>query len=261
MYAPDDNPETVKRSACAFKAGRRSAAVAATIGAAANSTQTRLTHDRMTASRIPLLTTLLIATIIALLASGWRPYDRLTWLMEVLPVLIALPLLFATRERYPLTTLLYLLIFVHGLVLILGGAYTYARVPAGHWVQEAFDLSRNPYDKLGHFMQGFVPAIIAREILIRGEHVHGRRMTAFLCVCVALAISALYELIEWWSALALGQGADEFLGTQGDPWDTQSDMLLALIGAIAALLALSGVHDRQLQAQRSGFSSGHRPPR
>jgi len=110
-------------------------------------------------------------------------------------------------------------------------------------------------------MQGFVPAIIAREILIRGEHVHGRRMTVFLCVCVALAISAFYELIEWWSALALGQGADEFLGTQGDPWDTQSDMLLALIGAIAALLALSGVHDRQLQALQSGSSSGHPPPR
>ncbi len=215
----------------------------------------------MTASRTPLLTALLIATIIALLASGWRPYDRLTWLMEVLPVLIALPLLIATRERYPLTTLLYLLIFLHGLVLILGGAYTYARVPAGHWVQQAFDLSRNPYDKLGHFMQGFVPAVIAREILLRGGHVHGRRMTAFLCVCVALAISAFYELIEWWSALALGQGADEFLGTQGDPWDTQSDMLMALIGAIAALLALSGLHDRQLLALRSGTASDGRPPR
>jgi putative membrane protein len=202
----------------------------------------------MTASRTPLLVFLLIATIIALVASGWRPYDRLTWLMEVAPVLIALPLLISTRERYPLTTLLYVLIFVHGLVLIVGGAYTYARVPLGHWVQEAFDLSRNPYDKLGHFMQGFVPAIIAREILLRGNHVHGRRMTAFLCVCVALAISAFYELVEWWSALALGQGADEFLGTQGDPWDTQSDMLMALVGAVLALLTLSGTHDRQLRA-------------
>jgi putative membrane protein len=204
----------------------------------------------MTASahRTPLLGALLLATIIALVVSGWRPYDRLTWLMEVLPVLVALPLLLATRERYPLTTLLYLLIFVHCLVLMLGGAYTYARVPPGHWVQEAFGLSRNPYDKLGHFMQGFVPAMIAREILIRGDHVHGRRMTPFLCVCVALAISACYELIEWWSALALGQGADEFLGTQGDPWDTQSDMLMALTGAVVALLTLSGLHDRQLRA-------------
>jgi putative membrane protein len=196
--------------------------------------------------RTPLLVTLFTATIIALVASGWQPYDRLTWLLEVAPVLIALPLLAATRERYPLTTLLYLLIFLHALVLMLGGAYTYARVPLGHWVQEAFALSRNPYDKLGHFMQGFVPAIIAREVLLRGGHVHGRRMTAFLCVCVALAISAFYELIEWWSALALGQGADEFLGTQGDPWDTQSDMLMALIGASVALLTLSGTHDRQL---------------
>jgi putative membrane protein len=196
--------------------------------------------------RTPLLVTLLVATIIALVVSGWRPFDRATWLLEVAPVLIALPLLVATRERFPLTTLLYLLIFAHALVLILGGAYTYARVPLGHWVQEAFGLSRNPYDKLGHFMQGFVPAIIAREILLRGGYVQGRRMTAFLCVCVALAISAVYELIEWWAALALGQGADEFLGTQGDPWDTQSDMFLALIGASVALFSLSRLHDRQL---------------
>jgi putative membrane protein len=210
----------------------------------------------MTASRTPLLVFLLIATIIALVASGWRPYDRLTWLMEVAPVLIALPLLISSRERYPLTTLLYVLIFVHGLVLIVGGAYTYARVPLGHWVQEAFDLSRNPYDKLGHFMQGFVPAIIAREILLRGNHVHGRRMTAFLCVCVALAISAFYELVEWWSALALGQGADEFLGTQGDPWDTQSDMLMALVGAVLALVTLPGLHDRQLGALIRRQTSG-----
>jgi putative membrane protein len=202
--------------------------------------------------RTPLLVTLLTATIIALVASGWRPYDRLTWLLEVAPVLIALPLLVVTRERYPLTTLLYVLIFLHALVLMLGGAYTYARVPLGHWVQEAFALSRNPYDKLGHFMQGFVPAIIAREILLRGGYVQGRRMTAFLCVCVALAISAFYELVEWWSALALGQGADEFLGTQGDPWDTQSDMFLALIGATSALLTLSALHDRQLRRLEAG---------
>jgi putative membrane protein len=203
-----------------------------------------MTSDR----RTPLLAALLIVTIIALAVSGWRPYDRLTWFMEVAPVLIAIPLMLATRERYPLTTLLYVLICAHALVLILGGAYTYARVPLGNWVQEAFGLSRNPYDKLGHFMQGFVPAMIAREILVRGRFVEGRSMLAFLCVCVALAISAAYELVEWWAALAMGQGADEFLGTQGDPWDTQSDMFLAMIGAVTALVTLSGLHDRQLAA-------------
>lgn len=198
--------------------------------------------------RQPLLLALLAATIVALFVSGWRPYDRLTWLMEVLPVLVALPLLIVTRGRYPLTTLLYVLIFLHGLVLMGGGAYTYARVPAGAWVQDWFGLARNPYDKLGHFVQGFVPALIAREILLRGAFVRGARMTAFLCVCVALAISAVYELIEWWAALSLGQGADEFLGTQGDQWDTQSDMFWALIGATVALATLSRFHDRQLRA-------------
>lgn len=198
--------------------------------------------------RQPLLLALLAATIIALVVSGWRPYDRLTWLMEVLPVLVALPLLIVTRERYPLTTLLYVLIFLHGLVLIGGGAYTYARVPAGAWVQEWFGLARNPYDKLGHFAQGFVPALIAREILVRGAFVSGARMTAFLCVCVAMAISAVYELVEWWAALSLGKGADEFLGLQGDQWDTQSDMFLALIGATVAIATLSRLHDRQLWA-------------
>ncbi|MGZ9060025.1 MAG: DUF2238 domain-containing protein [Burkholderiaceae bacterium] len=199
-------------------------------------------------NRDRLLTLLLLATLIALTVSGWRPYDRLTWLMEVAPVIIALPILVATRGNFPLTTLLYLLIFAHALVLILGGTYTYARVPLGNWVQQAFDLSRNPYDKLGHFMQGFVPAMVAREILTRGEYARGRRMIAFLCICIALAISAVYELVEWWAALALGQGAEEFLGTQGDPWDTQSDMFCAGLGAVFALLALQAVHDRQVAA-------------
>lgn len=201
----------------------------------------------MTSANRPLLF-MLIAIIIALAVSGWRPYDRITWLMEVAPVLIALPILIRTRDSYRLTMLVYVLIFLHALVLILGGAYTYARVPPGFWVQEVFDLARNPYDKLGHFMQGFVPAMIAREILLRGRFVRGRRMTAFLCICVALAISACYEFVEWWAALAMGQGADEFLGTQGDEWDTQSDMFLALIGASVALATLSGTHDRQLAA-------------
>ncbi|MEW5878844.1 MAG: DUF2238 domain-containing protein [Pseudomonadota bacterium] len=202
-----------------------------------------MSSDRQT----PWLAGMLAATIVALIVSGWQPYDRTTWLLEVLPVLIAAPLLVATRPRYPLTPLLYGLIFVHAMVLIVGGAYTYARVPAGFWVQEAFALARNPYDKLGHFMQGFVPAIVAREILLRGDFVRGRRMLAFLCVCVALAVSALYELIEWWAALALGQGAAELLGTQGDPWDTQSDMFLALVGASLAVALLSRPHDRALQ--------------
>ncbi len=201
-----------------------------------------------TERRDRLLTLLLTATLIALAVSGLQPYDRATWAMEVAPVIIALPILFATRRNFPLTTLLYVLIFMHALVLILGGAYTYARVPLGGWVQQAFDLARNPYDKLGHFMQGFVPAMVAREILIRGEYARGRRMIAFLCICIALAISAVYELLEWWAALALGQGAEEFLGTQGDPWDTQSDMFCAGLGAGFALFALSAVHDRQLAA-------------
>ena len=191
---------------------------------------------------------LLLVTLIALAASGLRPYDRVTWMMEVAPVILALPILIATRRSFPLTMLLYVLIFLHALVLMLGGAYTYARVPLGAWVQQALDLSRNPYDKLGHFMQGFVPAMVAREILIRGNFARGRRMVAFLCVCIALAISALYELVEWCAALALGQGAEEFLGTQGDPWDTQSDMFCAGLGAVFALFTLSAVHDRQLAA-------------
>lgn len=182
----------------------------------------------------------------ALTVSGIAPYDRLTWLMEVAPVLIVLPLLVASRRRYPLTPLLYALIAAHALVLIAGGAWTYARVPLGFWLQELLAVDRNPYDKIGHLMQGFVPALAAREILLRGAYVRGRRMTAFLCVCVALAISASYELIEWAAAVALGQGADDFLGTQGDVWDTQSDMLMALIGAGAALGLLSRWHDRQL---------------
>ena len=186
-----------------------------------------------------------------LVISGVRPYDRTTWLLEVLPVLIALPLLWTTYNRFPLTTLLYAAIFVHAVVLMVGGAYTYARVPLGFQIQEAFNLSRNPYDKIGHFFQGFVPALVAREILIRGGHVVGKKMLAFVVICIALAISATYELLEWLSAVLLGQGADEFLGTQGDPWDTQSDMFMALLGAIASLTLLSRVHDAQLRREAS----------
>ena len=200
----------------------------------------------MTRDRLLLL--LCAVVLAALVASGIAPYERGTWVLEVLPVLLALPVLAFTRKRFPLSTLLYVLIAMHMLVLILGGAYTYARVPLGFWLQELMHLGRNPYDKIGHFMQGLVPALVAREILLRGGHVHGRRMAAFLSVCVAMAISAVYELIEWWAALALGQGADEFLGTQGDIWDTQSDMFLALIGATVAVTLLARWHDRQMAA-------------
>jgi putative membrane protein len=194
--------------------------------------------------RLHLLFGLLLFLI--LLISGIHPYDRATWLMEVAPILIAGPVLVVTYRRFPLTGLLYGLIFLHALILIVGGAYTYARVPFGFWLQDLFTLSRNPYDKIGHFAQGFVPALIAREILLRGRYVTGRRMAGFLAICVAMAISAWYELIEWGAALALGQGAEEFLGTQGDPWDTQSDMFLAFLGATLAMAALSRWHDRQL---------------
>ena len=188
-----------------------------------------------------------LVIIAGLVLSGIRPYDRTTWLLEVFPVVVALPLLWATRERFPLTTLLYTLIALHAIVLMVGGAYSYARVPLGFSMQEAFGLSRNPYDKIGHFMQGFVPAILSREILVRGGYVQGRRMLAFICICIPLAFSAFYELVEWWAALSLGQGADEFLGTQGDPWDTQSDMFMALLGALAATLLLRAPHDASIR--------------
>lgn len=181
-----------------------------------------------------------------LIYTGINTADRLTWTMEVTPVIIIIPLLLATYARFPLTPLLYVLIFLHAIILIVGGFYTYAKVPIGFDIQEWWGLSRNPYDKLGHFFQGLVPALAAREILIRGGYVHGRKMVAFLVCCIALAISALYELIEWAAALALGQGADEFLGTQGDIWDTQSDMFCALLGALTTVLLLQYWHTKQL---------------
>lgn len=196
--------------------------------------------------RRPFLVAAAAVLAVMLGLSGVDPYDRTTWALEVFPVVIALPVMALTHRRFPLTTLLYACIFLHALVLMLGGAYTYARVPLGFQIQDLLQLGRNPYDKIGHFFQGFVPALVAREILIRGAYVQGRRMLAFIVVCIVLAISATYELIEWGAAVALGQGADEFLGTQGDPWDTQSDMFLALIGASAALLLFSRRHDRQV---------------
>lgn len=187
-----------------------------------------------------------LLVIAALAVSGIRPYDRPTWWLEVFPVLIVLPILIFTRRRFPLTALLYILISLHALILIYGGAYTYARVPLGFWMQDILQLSRNPYDKIGHFAQGFVPALFAREILLRGHYLSSKGMTSFLSICVALAVSACYELVEWAAAIIWGGGAYEFLGTQGNEWDTQEDILLALIGAGIALLSFSRFHDRQM---------------
>lgn len=198
-------------------------------------------------SRQVVLAVLAGVIVALLLVSGWQPYDPATWWMEVAPVLVALPLLVLTRSRFPLTPLLYGLIFVHATILIAGGAYTYARVPLGFWLQDLFDLGRNPYDKIGHFAQGLVPMLLAREVLLRKGYVTGRRIAGFLAICFAMAVSAWYELIEWGAALAMGQGADEFLGTQGDVWDTQSDMFTAFLGALTAYVLLSSLHDRQLR--------------
>ncbi|MEN8424102.1 DUF2238 domain-containing protein [Acinetobacter junii] len=184
--------------------------------------------------------------VLSLIISGIDPFDRGTWFMEVLPVLIVVPLLIHTYKRFPLTNLLYILIFIHCMVLIVGGTYTYARVPLGFEMAEWFGLDRNPYDKIGHFMQGFVPAIAAREILLRNGILKHGKMLIFIVISIVLAISASYELIEWAAALTLGEGAEEFLGTQGYEWDTQSDMFFALIGSVSALFLLSKWHDRQL---------------
>lgn len=193
-----------------------------------------------------LLVALTLIWLGALVASGWAPFDRATWWMEVAPALIALPLLWLTRKRFPLTTLALVLIGFHGLVLMLGGAYTYARVPVGFAVQDWLDIARNPYDRFGHFIQGFVPAIVLREMLVRLGDLRPGWLLATLVLACCLAVSATYELVEFGAAMALGQGAEEFLGTQGDPWDTQWDMLMCLIGASASLLLLTGLHNRQL---------------
>lgn len=204
-------------------------------------------------------TGLLLLSIVwaaGLLASGWRPFDRATWWMEVAPVLIALPVLWRVAPRHPPTHLAMVLIGLHGLVLMLGGAYTYARVPVGAEVQQWLGLARNPYDRFGHFMQGFVPAIVLRELLVRAGRIRPGALLATLVLACCLAVSAGYELIEFGAAMALGQGADEFLGTQGDPWDTQWDMLMCLIGAVAALALLSRRHDRQMARTGAWRSNG-----
>jgi len=195
--------------------------------------------------REPLL--LLAVAAASLAISGIHPYDRATWLLEVAPVLIGVPVLIATYRRFPLSPVLYRLILVHALILIVGGYYTYARVPLGFWIQDMVGLSRNHYDRIGHLAQGFVPAILAREILLRRSPLVRGKWLFFIVVSICLAFSAVYELVEWWYAvLAGGEAAAAFLGTQGDVWDAQWDMFLALIGSVAAQLLLAKVHDRSI---------------
>jgi putative membrane protein len=194
--------------------------------------------------RLPLA--LLGAVFLGLVVSGIGPKDRMTWWLEVAPVLLAAPLLIFTYRRFPLTPLAYICIAIHAGILMLGGHYTYAEVPLGFWVRDGLGFARNHYDRLGHFAQGFVPAIIAREVLLRTSPLRPGRWLFFLVVCVCLAFSALYEFFEWWTALASGEASEAFLGTQGDPWDTQWDMFLAMIGAVLSQLLLARIHDRQL---------------
>ncbi len=195
-------------------------------------------------ARLPLA--LLGLAAVAVVVSGISPLDRATWWMEVAPVLIGAPILVLTWRRFPLTTLLYVLLFVHALILILGAHHTYAEVPLGYWAKETFGFARNHYDRLGHFAQGFVPAILAREILLRTSPLRRGAWLFVLVTSVCLAFSAFYEMIEWWAALLGGEAAESFLGTQGDPWDTQWDMFFALVGAMTAQVLLGRVHDRQL---------------
>ena len=198
--------------------------------------------------RLPLV---LVAGVTLVLAwSGFRPVDRTTWWLEIFPVLIGAPILLATARRFPLTPLVYGLLAVHAMILMVGGHYTYANVPLGFWVQDLFGLARNHYDRVGHFAQGFVPAILVREILLRTSPLRQGRWLFVLVTAVCLAFSACYEFVEWWAAVLGGDSADAFLGTQGDVWDTQWDMFLALIGALVAQLTLSRRHDRVLAEPR-----------
>ena len=186
--------------------------------------------------------------LLVLTWSAIEPADRLTWWMEVIPAILGLGVLLMTRQRFPLTGLVYFLILIHAVILMVGGHYTYAEVPVGDWLRDVIGSERNNYDKLGHLAQGFVPVMIAREIMIRNKVVAVRGWLTFLLLCIVLALSAFYELIEWWAALLSAAAADAFLGTQGYVWDTQSDMLWALSGAVLALLTLSGWQDRQISS-------------
>jgi putative membrane protein len=189
---------------------------------------------------------LVLAGALALIVSGIGPADRTTWWLEVFPIFLAVPVLLATRRRFPLTRLLYWLILVHAMILMLGGHYTYAKVPLGFWMQDWFGFARNNYDRIGHFMQGFVPALVAREILLRRSPLTRGKWLFFIVTSICLAVSACYEFVEWGAALAGGESADAFLGTQGDVWDTQWDMFMALIGALTAQILLARVQDAQI---------------
>jgi putative membrane protein len=189
---------------------------------------------------------LLLSLVVLLLLSGIHPHDRFTWVLEVFPILIGVPVLVWIYPRFRLTRLVYTLLWLHAIILMVGGHYTYAQVPLGFWMEQAFGFTRNHYDRIGHFAQGFIPALLAREVFIRASPLGRSRWLPFVVVCFCLAFSAFYELIEFWTALASGAAATDFLGTQGDPWDTQWDMQLALVGAIVSLLTLSRLHDRQL---------------
>lgn len=189
---------------------------------------------------------LLASFLLILTWSGFAPADRFIWLLEVLPAILGALILIAIYSRIKLTMLVYVLIWVHALILMLGGHWTYADMPVFDWLQEEFSLARNYYDRVGHLFQGIVPAMIAREIFIREDVVRGTKWRYFLVCCVALAISAMYEFAEWWIAVATGTAAEAFLATQGDVWDTQWDMLLALLGAMLVQPLLGGIHDRQL---------------
>ena len=194
---------------------------------------------------------ILIWVIVFLSVLTWsaiEPADRLTWWMEVIPAIVGFIVLIMTRKHFPLTELVYFLILIHAIILMVGGHYTYAEVPLGDWLRDLVGGGRNNYDKLGHLAQGFIPVMIAREIMIRNKVVAVKGWLTFLLLSVVLAFSAFYELIEWWAALVSSEAAESFLGTQGYIWDTQSDMLWALCGAILALLSLSKLHDRQISA-------------
>lgn len=187
-----------------------------------------------------------ICTLFIIIVSFILTYDTFTWILEVFPIFIGFPILFFTYKKFPLTNLLYFLLIIHFIILAIGGIYTYSKVPLGFWMQDWFGFERNNYDKIGHFAQGFIPALLTREILLRTSPLKKGKWLNFIVVSICLAISALYELIEWWTAVAQGASADAFLGTQGYEWDAQSDMFLALIGATIALLALSKIHDKKL---------------
>jgi putative membrane protein len=188
-----------------------------------------------------------LATLAVQIGLGWHPKaDRFTWAMENLPVWIGLVLLLRYHKRFPISNLCITLLGIHALILALGGHYTYAKVPLGDWAVEAFHLARNPYDRLGHFAQGFVPSILVRELLLRRSPVGNGKLLTFVCITTSMAFSSSYEFIEWWTALATGDAAEDFLGTQGDPWDTQWDMFMATLGASIALFTLSNAHDRSL---------------